>query len=173
MPKKMSRLASLTALGFVFSYIEFLLPFHVGVPGVKLGLANLVVILALYLWGFRQALAVSLLRILLVGFTFGGLYPMLYGLIGGLLSLAVMCAAKRGRLLGMTGVSVLGAVSHNVGQILVAVAVTNTLQITYYLPILIVSGIITGAVIGLLAGACLKSLRFERASEPQYPNNND
>ena len=144
----------LTALAFVFSYIEALLPINLGVPGVKLGLANLVVIVALYTMGGRAAFTLSLVRIVLAGLTFGNLASMVYSLAGGMLSLLVMAAGKKAGLFSATGVSVLGGVSHNVGQILV---MENT-KLVYYLPVLALSGTAAGVLVGILAAILVKRL---------------
>jgi heptaprenyl diphosphate synthase len=149
--KKYAYLGVLVALAFIFSYIEFLIPVNPGIPGVKLGLANLVVIVALYTIGERDAFLLSLTRILLVAFTFGSLYSLLYSLAGGVLSYLVMITAKKLSLFSIKGVSVLGGVFHNVGQIIVAILVLETSQLITWLPVLIVSGTVSGVLIGLLA----------------------
>ncbi len=146
------------ALAFIFSYIESLFPV-VGIPGVKLGLANLVVLVTLVLLRPRDALAISCLRILLVGFTFGSPASMLYSLAGGLVSLGVMILFRRSEKFSILGVSVAGGVSHNLAQLAVAAAVLRTPQIVWYLPILLLSGLLTGALIGVAARLCLPKLR--------------
>lgn len=156
--KKIAYLGLLIALAFVFSYIEFLIPVNIGVPGAKLGLANLVVIVALYTLGEREAFLLSMVRIVLVGFTFANLAMMFYSLAGGCLSYAAMIAAKRTKVLSMTGVSVLGGVFHNVGQILVAMAALETASLIYYLPVLLIAGSISGVVIGLLGAMVTKRI---------------
>ncbi len=158
MAKKVAYLGMLTALAFVFSYIEFLLPLNFGVPGIKPGLANLVVIVALYMLNVRTACALSFVRILLTGLTFGNPASMIYSLAGGMLSLAVMILAKRCNLFSVTGVSVLGGVFHNVGQIVVAILVVETKSLLYYLPVLIISGTVTGALVGILAAILIRHL---------------
>ena len=158
MAKKTAYLGMLTALAFVFSYIEFLLPINLGVPGVKLGLANLVVIVTLYTVGAKASAVLSLVRILLAGFTFGSPASMVYSLAGGILSLAVMMISKKGKVFSVTGVSVLGGVFHNVGQILAAAAVVETASLLYYLPVLILSGTAAGVIIGLLAAVLIHRL---------------
>lgn len=158
MAKKIAYLGMLTALAFVFSYIEFLLPLNFGVPGIKPGLANLVVIVALYMLNVRTACALSFVRILLTGLTFGNPASMIYSLVGGMLSLVVMILAKRCNLFSVTGVSVLGGVFHNIGQIVVAILVVETKSLLYYLPVLIISGTVTGALIGTLAAILIRYL---------------
>lgn len=146
------------ALAFIFSYIESLLPV-VGIPGVKLGLANLVVLVTLYLLRPRDALVISLVRIVLVGFTFGSPASMLYSLAGGLLSLGVMVLCRRTEKFSLLGVSLAGGVTHNLAQLAVAAAVLRTPQIVWYLPILLLSGMLTGALIGIVVGLSLPKLR--------------
>lgn len=158
MTKRIAYLGVLTALAFVFSYIEFLLPLNFGVPGIKLGLANLVVIVALYMINVRAACLLSFVRILLTGLTFGNLASMIYSLAGGILSLVIMILAKRSNVFSVTGVSVLGGVSHNVGQIIIAILVVETKSLLYYLPVLIISGTVTGALIGVLASILIRHL---------------
>jgi len=148
----------LIALAMVMSYVEVLIPFDLGVPGVKLGLANLVTMVALYSLGERPALAVSLLRIVLTGFTFGNLSSMLYSLAGGLVSFCAMVLAKRSGGFGRTGVSITGGVFHNIGQLFVASLVVETFAVFWYFPVLLLAGALTGTLIGLLAGEVLRRL---------------
>ena len=152
----------LIALAFIFSYVESLIPINFGVPGIKLGLANLVVMVALYVFGVKEAAVISLIRILLAGITFGNMAAMVYSLAGGILSLAVMIIARKTDKLSPTGVSILGGVFHNVGQIIVAIIVLETARLVYYLPVLIVSGLVAGVIIGLLTAEIVKRLPKER-----------
>lgn len=149
----------LTALAFIFAYVESLIPLNLGVPGVKLGLANLVVLAALYLLDLKGAFTVAVVRIVLTGLTFGGLFSMLYSLAGGLLSFAVMALLSRKSRLGTVGVSLCGGVAHNAGQLLVAMAVLETGTVWYYLPVLILSGTAAGVAVGLLGGIAVERLR--------------
>lgn len=142
----------LTALAFILSYVESLVPVTVGIPGVKLGLANLVVVIALYTLDLKGAFVISAVRIVLSGLTFGGLFSMLYSLAGGLLSFAVMAILSRKKVFGTVGVSVCGGVAHNIGQLLVAMAVLETESVWYYFPVLLISGSVAGVLIGLLGG---------------------
>ena len=150
--KRIACLGLFIALAFVLSYVEFLLPLNIGIPGAKVGLANLVVMVALYTLGKKDAALLSFVRVVLVGLTFGNLAMLLYSLAGAVLSFLAMLIAKRTKLLSITGVSVLGGVFHNVGQIIVAMLVLETGSLLYYLPFLIVIGTISGVVIGLLSG---------------------
>lgn len=150
--KRIACLGLFIALAFVLSYVEFLLPLNIGIPGAKVGLANLVVMVALYTLGKKDAALLSFVRVVLVGLTFGNLAMLLYSLAGAVLSFLAMLIAKRTKLFSITGVSVLGGVFHNVGQIIVAMLVLETESLLYYLPFLIVIGTISGIVIGLLSG---------------------
>lgn len=153
----------LIALAFILSYIESIIPIPVPIPGIKIGLANLVVITALFTMGTKQAFVLSMIRIVLVGFTFGNLSTMMFSFAGGMLSWLLMVAAKRWKRFSMTGVSILGGIGHNIGQILVAMWVINSSVLLYYLPFLIISGLITGAVIGIVGAlitANIKKLDF-------------
>lgn len=157
--KKIAYLGLLIALAFVFSYIEYLIPVNIGIPGAKLGLANLVIIAALYTLNEKDAFLLSMVRIVLVGFTFANLASMLYSLAGGILSFLAMLLAKRTKKLSITGVSVIGGVFHNVGQIIMAIWVVKTASLIYYLPVLMVSGIAAGVAIGILGAMVTKRMR--------------
>lgn len=157
MKRKTALYGLLVALACVFSYIESLIPV-IGIPGVKLGLANLVVLTALMLLRPRDALAISCLRILLVGVSFGSPASMLYSLAGGLVSLGVMVLCRRSEKFSLLGISIAGGVSHNLAQLAVAAAVLRTPQIAWYLPILLLSGLLTGALIGIVTRLCLPKL---------------
>lgn len=149
--KRIAFLGLFVALAFVLSYIEFMLPISIGIPGAKIGIANLAVMVTLYTVGEKNAIALSIIRVVLVGLTFGNISMMMYSLAGAALSLLAMLIAKRIGKLSMTGVSVLGGVFHNVGQIIVAMLVLETKSLFYYLPFLIIVGTITGVVIGIVS----------------------
>ena len=156
--KKIALTGLLVAAAMVLSYVEMLIPVFVAVPGVKLGLPNIVIVFALYRLGFRPAVLISLIRVVLVAFTFGNAFSLVYSLSGAILSLVVMGLLKRSDALSITGVSVLGAVSHNIGQILVAMIVLETGSLIYYFPVLLVTGVIAGVCIGLLAAVLTKRI---------------
>lgn len=156
--ERTARFGMFVALAMIMSYIETLIPVSPGIPGIKLGLANLVTMVCLFTEGILPAAAVSLVRIVLVGLTFGSLSSMIYSLAGGILSLVSMIAAKKSGLFGRTGVSVIGGVMHNAGQLTAAALVVENAQIFWYFPVLMASGIFTGAVIGLLAGLVIERL---------------
>ena len=162
MERKGARLASFgvfVALALIFSYIETLIPFQIGIPGVKLGLANLVIVIALYRMPVGEVYLLSGVRVVLTGFLFGNLMSILYSLAGGILSLTVMWGMKRIRYVSILGVSIAGGVFHNVGQLLAAALMVETYGVFSYLPVLLISGLLTGFVIGLAAGEMLKRIR--------------
>lgn len=146
---KVAYLGVFLALALICSYVESLIPFYFGIPGVKLGLANIVVVLMLYCVGAREALTISVLRVILAGFMFANLFSILYSLAGALLSFSVMYLLKRTKKLGVLPISITGGVFHNIGQIIVAALVVENYNIFYYMPVLLVAGIITGLLIGL------------------------
>lgn len=147
-----------TALALIFSYVETLIPIHLGIPGVKLGLANLIIVITLYKMGTKEAYILSIVRVVLAGFIFGNMFSILYSLSGGLLSLSVMTLLKKTDKFSVLGVSMAGGVFHNVGQLLMAAIVLESLSITYYLPVLLISGVLTGFLIGFIANEMLKRL---------------
>jgi len=149
-----------TALALIFSYVEAMIPINFGIPGVKLGLANLIVVIVLYKGDWKDALFIAVARIVLSGFIFGNLFSILYSLAGGLLSLLVMILLKRTNAFSIAGVSIGGGAAHNVGQLLVAMFVVQTYQVGYYLPVLLIAGVLTGAMIGIVALEVVKRLRF-------------
>ena len=140
----------LTAVAMILSYVESLLP-SVGIPGVKMGLANIAVIFALFRFGWKEAAALSLVRVVLVSLLFGSVGAMLYSLAGAVLSLAVMALLRRTDRFSTVGVSVAGGVAHNAGQILMAMLILQTRQLLGYLPVLAVAGIGGGILTGLAA----------------------
>ena len=158
MAKKVSLYGILVSLAFIASYIEVLIPFNFHIPGMKLGLANIVVLAALYTGGAKAGITVSIIRIILVGLTFGNPYSAIYGLSGGVLSLAVMIALKKTDFFGMTGVSMAGGVAHNLGQLLCAMILLKLPAVFTYLSYLILVGTVTGALIGIIDEEVLKRL---------------
>lgn len=151
MKKKTVLLGFLLALSMILSYIESILPFSVGIPGIKLGLPNLIVVLLLYTYGAKEAFTVNLARILLSGFLFGNLYSILYALAGALCSFCLMLLLRNIKYLSIAGVSIGGGVFHNIGQILVAMFVVDTFAPAFYLPFLMIAGAVTGFLIGITA----------------------
>lgn len=160
MAKKVSLYGILVSLAFIASYIEVLIPFNFHIPGMKLGLANIAVLIALYTGGAQAGLTVSIIRIILVGLTFGNPYSAIYGLSGGVLSLAVMIFLKRTDFFGMMGVSMAGGVAHNLGQLLCAMILLKLPAVFTYLSYLILVGTVTGALIGIIDEEVLKRLKI-------------
>lgn len=156
MKNKVAVFGVFTSLALILSYVELLIPINFGIPGMKLGLANLLVVILLYKGCPRDALLLSVIRILLSGLIFGNMFSIFYSLGGGLLSLAVMVFQKKTGQFTVAGISIGGGASHNVGQLLVAMFVVQTYQVGYYLPVLLIAGVITGAVIGILSAEVLK-----------------
>ena len=141
----------LVALAMIFSYIETFIPFNFGVPGIKLGLANLVVLLGLTFLPAVDVLLISVVRIVLSSLLFGNVMSLWYSLAGGLLSFLCMWLLTRREGYSIIGMSMAGGVMHNVGQIITAAIIVKTLQLTWYLPVLLVAGLVTGAIIGTVA----------------------
>lgn len=158
--RKIAYLGVFLALALILSYVESLIPFYFGIPGVKLGLTNLIVVVMLYCTGTKEAFGVSVARILLAGFLFGNLFSILYSLAGGGLSFIVMCLLKKTGRFHVISVSVTGGISHNLGQLIAAAFVVETYDIFYYMPFLLIAGVATGFVIGMLAQEFI--LRFEK-----------
>lgn len=148
-----------TALALIFSYVETLIPVNFGIPGVKLGLTNLIIVVALYKLPLKEVYLLSVARILLSGFLFGNYFSILYSLAGGLLSLTVMALLKRQNGFSVMGISVAGGVFHNIGQMVVAMLVVETFSVAYYFPVLMIAGLVTGLLIGILANEMLKRLK--------------
>ena len=151
MRNKVAYLGVFLALALICSYVESLIPINFGMPGVKLGLTNIVIVLMLYCVGAKEALAISTLRIVLAGFLFGNLFSILYSLAGGLLSFLVMYLLKRTGKLGVLPISIGGGVSHNVGQLITASLIVENYHIFYYMPVLLAAGAVTGLLIGIAA----------------------
>ncbi|MCI9659019.1 MAG: Gx transporter family protein [Lachnospiraceae bacterium] len=158
----LAQLGLLTALALTAGYIELLIPVPIGIPGIKLGLANLMIVWALYALGPADALAVNGIRILLSGFLFVNLSMILYSLAGASLSFVCMYGAKKSGRFSMTGVSIIGGVTHNAGQLLTAVLVLETKSLLYYGPVLLAAGLITGMLIGIVAGEVQKRVRLKK-----------
>lgn len=144
-------LGMLLALALLCSYVETLIPFNFGVPGIKLGLTNIVVILTMYLVGQKEALLVSVARIILAGFLFGNPFTIVYSLAGGILSFLVMVFLKNVLKLNIISISAAGGVFHNLGQLIVAALVVENMNLLYYMSILFFAGLLTGILIGIVS----------------------
>ena len=155
--KRLVLLAMLTAVAMILSYVESPPP-QIRIPGVKMGLANIAVIFALFRFGWKEAAALSLVRVLLVSLLFASVGAMLYSLAGAVLSLAVMALLRRIDRFSTVGISVAGGVAHNAGQILMAMLILQTKQLLVYLPVLAVSGIAGGVLTGLAAALLIRRI---------------
>jgi len=146
------------AVGLILSYIEFLIPFYFGIPGIKLGLANLCVVILIYIRGYKSAFLVNLLRIILAGFMFGSMSSIVYSVSGAALSYILMLFIHRIGIMSPIGVSITGGVFHNIGQVLIASFVVSDFRIAVYLPVLILAGALTGFIIGIIANMVIPKL---------------
>ena len=157
--KKLANMAMLVALAMIFSYVESLIPINFGIPGMKLGVANLVTVTGLYFLELPEVFLVVVMRILLTGFLFGNGMSIIYSLAGGILSFLVMALMKRLKGFSVAGVSIAGGVSHNIGQIIVASIVVE--KLVYYLPALLIAGTVTGFVMGMISKKLLPIVKRE------------
>lgn len=156
-----ARVGLMAALALIFSYVEAIIPYNPGIPGVKLGISNIVTVIALYKFGWKEAASVSVIRIVIAGLLFNGLFGMLYSLAGAAVSLSGMIILKKTRLFSVTGVSMAAGVLHNLGQLLVAAALIEDLRIFFYFPVLLFSGIAAGILVGITSAMILKVLHID------------
>ncbi len=159
MNKKVAYMGMYIALALIFSYVELLIPFHIGIPGIKLGLANVVVVVVLYKIGWKEAYVVSIVRVILVGILFGNLASISFSLSGCLLSLSIMCLIYNHNMLSIIGVSIVGAICHNLGQICIAMLVVSSFHVMYYFPVLMIAGMVTGILIGIISKEMIARIR--------------
>jgi len=160
MTKGIAKYGLLTALAIIFGYVEFLIPVNLGIPGTKLGIANIVVLFSLYFVGTKGALLISLVRIVISGLLFGGVFSMLYSLAGGALSFIVMTLLYKNRHISPVGTSIAGGVCHNIGQLAVAVFVAQTPSLLSLFPYLVAIGAVTGAINGALTIIILRRTKY-------------
>lgn len=158
MNRKTAILGLCTALAILLGYVESLIPLFPGVYGIKLGLSNLMIVFMLYLYGMKEAFLVSMIRVLVIGFLFGNLFSILFSLAGAVGSLAVMGLTIRIKGMGVIGVSLAGGVAHNMAQMAVAIFAVSSFYLVYYLPVLMISGVITGILIGLVSKEMIRRL---------------
>lgn len=151
--------ALLVSLALIFSYVEVLLPISMGIPGIKLGLANIVVLIALCRMSTGGAFCISVLRILISALLFGNAYSLLYSAAGGVLSFIIMTLLMRCGLFSVVGVSMAGGAAHNAGQLIAAGIVLGSAKVAYYFPVLLISGMVTGIVNGFIAAAVLRNIK--------------
>ena len=156
--RKIAYMGMFIAVAMVFSYVESLIPVNISVPGVKLGLANLVTIVVMFKMDVRSAWVISLIRVVLSALLFGNLSIMVYSLAGAVLSLLVMTLCMKLKIFGLLGTSILGAVSHNAGQIIMAAILMKSGNIMLYIPVLCISGTIAGICIGLAGAVLVRNL---------------
>lgn len=158
---KITVMALATALAMVLSFVESQIPAFVAVPGVKVGLANIAVVFVLYKLGWKEAVVISLVRVLMVSLLFGTIMSLFYSVAGAVLSLLGMLLMKKSGVFSHVAVSVAGGILHNVGQITMACIILETNVIKYYLPFLVLSGVIAGIVVGLAAAALIKRINIK------------
>lgn len=158
MARKTAYFGVLISLSLILSYVESLFPFGFGIPGVKLGLANLATMIALFCLGARQAILLSVLRVVLSGILFGNMFSISYSLAGAVFSLFFMILLKQTKKFSILGVSIAGGVTHNIGQILLAIFLMENKAFFYYLPVLFIVGTITGMLIGIGSNEVMKRL---------------
>lgn len=156
---KAAYLGLLCAAGVLLGYVEMLIPVSTTVPGMKLGLPNLAIVTVLYLYSWREAALVSAARIAIIALLFGNLFSLWFSLAGGFLSLLAMALVKRTGWLSPTGVSLVGGLAHNAGQIAVAACIVENVRVAYYFIPLAATGLVTGVVIGLLSAMMVKRLQ--------------
>jgi heptaprenyl diphosphate synthase len=158
--KKVVALGMLSAIALILSYVESLLPpIYAGIPGIKMGLPNIVVVFLLYGFSYKEAFLVSMIRVLAVSFLFGNASTFLYSITGAILSLVIMVILKKTNIFSTAGVSIAGGIFHNVGQILMAMLLLGTKEIGYYMLILLITGSVAGAFIGILGSFILSYSR--------------
>ncbi len=157
-----------TALAILLGYLEHLIPFSIGIYGIKLGLANLSVLCLLYLTDVKHALAVHVLRISLCGILFGNAFSIIYSFAGGLFSFLIMVLLKRWGKFSPVGISICGGVCHNIAQLAAAVVLVDELRIALYFPILLLSGALAGLLVGLCCAALLRNRALRQFCENQF-----
>ena len=158
--KKLTVMALTTAVAMILSFVESQIPAFVAVPGVKVGLANIAVVFALYRLGWKEAAAISLVRVVMVSMLFGSIASLFYSLAGAVLSLTGMGLLKKTERFTEIMVSVTGGILHNIGQIAMACLILETAALRYYLPFLLVSGIIAGVIVGLVSAVLVQRVKL-------------
>ena len=157
--KKIALLGILTSVALILSYIEAILPpVWAAVPGIKMGFPNIVIIFLLYRFGVKEAVDVSFIRIFIVALLFGNVMTLAYSCAGAFLSIVLMAILKKINAFSVVGTSIVGGVAHNLGQIIVAIFLFDTVQIGYYMAVLAVTGTIAGVFVGLAGAFLLKRL---------------
>ena len=162
--KKIATIGVLIALALILSYVEAQIPAFVAIPGMKLGLTNIVVLTTLYVLDSKSAMLINVIRIMIVAILFGNAMSFAFSLVGGMLSTVVMILLKKSGRMKIIGVSAAGGITHNIGQILTALVLLGTRAIAWYLPVLWISGIFSGVVIGIIGGLVTARLGNARRS---------
>ena len=150
-PKKLTELSLLLAIAVIMGYVEAIIPINIGIPGVKLGLANIVSVTILYTYGFKDGLLIGILRTIIVAFLFTNMSVLLYSLTAFLVSFCIMGVLKRTGVINLIIVSILGGIVHNVTQLIVAFFVFSGISIFFYMWILLFSGAVAGLLVGLIS----------------------
>ena len=158
--KRLALLGLFTGLAMILSYVEALMPIPLPVPGIKVGFPNIIILFILYRFGTKSAIIVSFVRVLLVSLLFGNFLGFAYSLSGAILSLVVMIILRKTDLFSTLGVSVVGGIFHNAGQIIVACILMSTLEISYYMTVLIVTGTVSGIVVGIASHLLIKKVKL-------------
>ena len=157
--KKIAILGVITSIALVLSYLESILPpIYAAIPGIKVGLPNIVIVFILYKYGLKEAVTVSALRVFIVALLFGNVMTLAYSLAGAMLSIFAMALLKKLDKFSEVGVSIVGGVAHNLGQILVAVALLNSTLIGYYMIVLTITGTLAGVFVGLAGSLLIKRM---------------
>jgi len=158
--RKVALLGLMTSVALILSYFEAILPpIWSAVPGIKMGLPNIVMVFILYRFGVKECAMVSFVRIFIVALLFGNFMTLSYSFAGAILSIVMMALCKKSNLFSVVGTSVVGGVAHNLGQIIVAIFLFKTVQLGYYMAVLAVTGTVAGVVIGLAGAFLLERLR--------------
>ena len=158
--KKIITLSMILCVSLILSYIDSLIPYNFVIPGIKLGLCNIAIIFALYKFGYKEAILISLIRVLIMGILFNNGLTFLYSLSGAILSLIVMIILKKLKIFDEYGICISGALSHNIGQLICAYFLLKTDVIFYYLPYLLLSGLLSGIFIGILSFTVIKRVKI-------------
>ena len=158
--KKLVTLAVTISVAMILSFVESRIPAFVAIPGVKVGLANIAVIFALYKMGWREAITVSVIRVILVALLFGSVVSLAYSIAGALISLSLMILLRKIGIFTEVAVSVVGGITHNIGQILIAFLLLETKVVFHYLPFLLVSGVIAGIAVGVASALLIKRIKI-------------
>lgn len=156
--KKVAFLGMSIALAMILSFVESQIPAFVAIPGIKVGLPNLVMVFLLYKVGWKETIIVSIIRVLLVSILFGNIQTMVFSVAGAILSLTGMILLKKSNLFSCITVSIVGGILHNVGQIITACLWTQTAEVIFYLPLLFISGTVAGVIIGIISGMLVERL---------------